>query len=140
MTPDVNVLVAASRVDHPHHAPAANWVKQAVFQEEFALLPMVATSFVRIVTNPKIFPRPTPPDIALRFINTLLDATDRALLPLAAEWETFCELIDGRALKANLVTDAWIAAAVIAQDEHLVTFDRDFRKLLKRSQVTIIAA
>ena len=30
MTPDVNVLVAASRADHPHHAMARTWLEAAV--------------------------------------------------------------------------------------------------------------
>ena len=30
MTPDVNVLVAASRSDHPHHTIARSWLEQAV--------------------------------------------------------------------------------------------------------------
>jgi hypothetical protein len=30
MTPDVNVLVAASRRDHPHHAVARAWLEEAV--------------------------------------------------------------------------------------------------------------
>jgi uncharacterized protein len=29
MTPDVNVLVAASRSDHPHHGPALTWLDAA---------------------------------------------------------------------------------------------------------------
>ena len=30
MTPDVNVLVAAFRADHPHHTTARVWLEQAV--------------------------------------------------------------------------------------------------------------
>ena len=30
MTPDVNVLMAASRSDHPHHLPARRWLEQAL--------------------------------------------------------------------------------------------------------------
>ena len=138
MTPDVNILVAASREDHPHHAAAATWLKAAVEAQALALLPMVATSFVRIVTNARIFPTPTSPQTALHFINALLDATDLPLLPLSSEWERFCELVDSPALSGNAIPDAWIAAAVTQHGEHLVTFDRDFRKLLTRSQVTVL--
>jgi predicted nucleic acid-binding protein len=45
MTPDVNVLVAASRSDHPHHAVARAWLEQAVGAAgngaAFTLMPMV---------------------------------------------------------------------------------------------------
>lgn len=36
MTPDVNVLVAASRSDHPHHAIAREWLEAAHLQADDA--------------------------------------------------------------------------------------------------------
>jgi predicted nucleic acid-binding protein len=30
MTPDLNVLLAASRADHPQHRPALSWLEQAI--------------------------------------------------------------------------------------------------------------
>ena len=48
MTPDVNVLVAASRRDHPHHAVELTWLKQALAAAEngaaFTLMPVVIAS------------------------------------------------------------------------------------------------
>ena len=32
MTPDVNVLLAASRVDHPHYDVASRWLGEAVVE------------------------------------------------------------------------------------------------------------
>lgn len=43
-------------------------------------------------------------------------------------------------MTANAIPDAWLAAAVIQFSEHLVTFDADFKKLLKRTQVTVLPA
>lgn len=58
MTPDVNVLVAASRSDHPHHATAHAWLEQALVDASrgsaLKLQPMVIASFLRLVTHPKI--------------------------------------------------------------------------------------
>lgn len=138
MTPDVNVLVAASRKDHPHHVAASTWLYEALEDEKLVLLPMVATSFIRIVTSPRIFPAPTPVHLALKFVNTILDATDTRLLPLSPEWARFGEQVERLELTGNLVTDAWIAAAVEEHGEHLVTFDKDFRKLLTRTRVTVL--
>ncbi|WP_186407537.1 hypothetical protein [Candidatus Accumulibacter aalborgensis] len=42
-------------------------------------------------------------------------------------------------LSANDIPDAWLAAAVIQLGEHLVTFDADFKKLLGRTQVTVLS-
>jgi len=53
MTPDVNVLVAASRADHPHDAVALGWLKAALQAAgagaAFTLMPMVLASFLRLV-------------------------------------------------------------------------------------------
>ncbi len=42
-------------------------------------------------------------------------------------------------LTANDIPDAWLAVAVIQLGEHLVTFDADFKKLLRRAQVTVLS-
>lgn len=57
---------------------------------------------------------------------------------LGAEWPTFRQLCIEKRLAANAIPDAWLAAAVIQLGEHLVTFDADFKKLLKRTQVTVL--
>jgi len=145
VTPDVNVLVAASRSDHPHHAPARVWLEQAIAQAgqgvlSLKLQPMVTASFLRLVTHPKVFVRPTPVSAALRFIDALLSARGAETPALGAEWPTLRRLCADKSLAANDLPDAWLAAAVIHQGEHLVTFDGDFKRLLSRSQFTRLAA
>ncbi len=138
MTPDVNVLVAASRKDHPHFELARQWLEIATAQGGFKVLPMVATSFVRIVTNIRVFSVPTPSRLALNFIDALLEASQTELLPLGDEWKHFGRLVKETELSANSVPDAWIAAAVLHHGEHLVTFDKGFRKMLPRSRLTVL--
>jgi hypothetical protein len=57
MTPDINVLLAASRSDHPHHAVAGDWLEEAVGASRtsaaLTLMPMVLASFLRLVTSPR---------------------------------------------------------------------------------------
>jgi toxin-antitoxin system PIN domain toxin len=140
MTPDVNVLVAASRSDHPHHAVARDWLAQAVKKAQTAvpltLQPMVTASFLRLVTHPKIFVNPTPITEAVRFVEVLLSMPGISAPTLGQEWPALCKLCAEKGLSANDLPDAWLAAAVIHQGEHLVTFDQDFRRLLTRSQLT----
>ena len=142
MTPDVNVLVAASRNDHPHHKAAYNWLTEAVSAcangASFKLMPMVVASFLRLVTNLKIFVHPTPVQKAVEFIDALLAVPGVEMPPLGAEWSTMRQLCLERKLAANDIPDAWLAAAVIQLGEHLVTFDTDCKKLLKRTQVTVL--
>jgi toxin-antitoxin system PIN domain toxin len=143
MTPDVNVLVAASRSDHPHHAVAREWLEQSLKKAPDAvpltLQPMVAASFLRLVTHPKIFVNPTPIAEAARFVDALLSMPGVSAPALGQEWPVLRKLCVEKDLSANDLPDAWLAAAVIQQGEHLVTFDRDFNRLLTRSQLTRLA-
>lgn len=140
MTPDVNVLVAASRSDHPHHAVARTWLERAIADASqgtpLKLQPMVIASFLRLVTHPRIFIQPTPMSEALRFVDALLSAPGVEQPALGAEWPDLRRLCADKALAANDVPDAWLAAAVMHQAEHLVSFDADFRRLLPRARFT----
>lgn len=142
MTPDVNVLVAASRADHPHHGVARAWLEGAVGSSEtgavLTLMPMVLASFLRLVTSPKIFQQATPIEDAVAFVDALLASPGVELAALGPEWTRLRQLCLDKQLSGNDVPDAWVAAAVVQLGEHLVSFDRDFRKLLSRSQFTLL--
>jgi toxin-antitoxin system PIN domain toxin len=144
VTPDVNVLVAASRSDHAHHGVALGWLEEAVRESSqgmpLKLQPMVVASFLRLVTHPKIFLNPTPMSEALRFIDALLAAPYVEQPVLGEEWPVFRKLCEEKKLTANSIPDAWLAAAVIHQSEHLVSFDGDFKRLLSRAQFTRLPA
>jgi hypothetical protein len=142
MTPDVNVLVAASRADHPHHAVAHGWLEAAIGRAEtgaaLTLMPMVLASFLRLVTSPKIFKTATPIENAIAFVDALLSRPGVQVAPLGPEWPKLRQLCLDRQLAGNDVPDAWLSAAVAQLGEHLVSFDRDFRKLLARGQFTLL--
>jgi len=143
MTPDVNVLVAAYRADHPHHTTARTWLEQALTQAAsgatFSVMPMVTASFLRLVTSPKIFQQPAPIADAVLFVDVMLAATGVRQTTAGAEWPRMRSLCLERQLSGNDLPDAWLAACVMHHGEHLVTFDRDFRKLLPRGQLTVLA-
>ena len=143
MTPDVNVLVAASRADHPHHAAARVWLEDVVNASgagaAFTLMPMVLASFLRLVTSPKIFRQATPIEDALAFVDALLACPGVRLAPLGPEWPKLRQLCVDKQLGGNEIPDVWLAAVVVHLGEHLVSFDRDLRKLLPRSQFTLLA-
>ena len=144
MTPDVNVLVAASRSDHPHHAVARAWLEQtavaAAAGSTLTLMPMVLASFLRLVTSPKIFQSPTPVGNAVGFVDALLAAQGVQLATLGPEWPRLRQLCIDKQLSGNDLPDAWLAAATIHLGEHLVSFDRGLRKLIGRSQFTLLEA
>ncbi len=142
MTPDVNVLLAASRSDHPHHAVARSWLEGALAAAEtgalFTVMPMVLAGVLRLVTSPKIFLQPTPIADAVGFIDAILAMPGVQLAPLGPEWHKLRQLCLDRQLGGNDLPDAWLAAAVDQQGEHLVSFDRDFKKLLGRARFTLL--
>ena len=143
MTPDVNVLVAAARGDHPHHGVARAWLEKTLAAAGSGvvctLMPMVLASYLRLVTSPKVFQRPTSIEDAIGFIDALLSLPGAQLADLGAEWARFRQLCLDKKLSGNDLPDAWLAAAVAQRGEHLVSFDRDFKRLLGRTQLTLLA-
>jgi toxin-antitoxin system PIN domain toxin len=144
VTPDVNVLIAASRSDHPHHKTAYIWLDEVVAAcgtgTSLKLMPMVVTSFLRLVTNPRIFVQPTPLADAMKFLDALLAVPGVEMPSIGSEWPLLRQLCVEKKLAANDIPDAWLAAVVVQLGEHLVTFDTDFKKLLSRTQVSILSA
>jgi toxin-antitoxin system PIN domain toxin len=142
MTPDVNVPVAAFRSDHPHHSVARSWLEQslaaAAVGSALVLMPMVLASFLRLVGSAKIFQVPTPVESAVGFIDALLAAEGVHLASLGPEWPRWRQLCIDKQLKGNELPDAWLAAATLHLGEHLVGFDRDFKRLVGRSQFTLL--
>ncbi len=142
MTPDLNVLLAASRTDHPHHKPALEWLNGAVTECEsggsIELLPMVVAGFLRLSTHHKIFVEPMPIGVAIDFVDSLLAVAGVDMPELGREWPTLRQLSRDHDLTANDITDAWIAAAVRTLGSHLVTFDRGFTRLLGRTELTLL--
>ena len=142
MTPDVNLLVAASRSDHPHHPVARQWLLEALAlsspQQPLRLLPMVVAGFLRLVTNTRVFVQPTPIVDAVAFLDVFLTIPNVESVNEKLDWPAFRSLCLAKNLAGNAIPDAWIAVSVTQINEHLVTFDKDFRKLLTRSQVTVL--
>jgi toxin-antitoxin system PIN domain toxin len=129
--PDVNVLVYAFDADAVGHSAYSEWLGRSLTgREDFALSDPVLSGFVRIVTHPKIMPKPAPTNRALEFVSALIDApASRWLVSSAATWSTFGRLTEGdRAIKANLVPDAYLAAVALTNGARIATADRGFAR------------
>ncbi|PIT80027.1 TA system VapC family ribonuclease toxin [Limnohabitans sp. 15K] len=143
MTPDVNVLVAAFRPDHPHHVSARAWLDDAVVQaangrSSLTLMGTVVTGFLRITTNPKIFRETDPLQDVSDFIDSLLSCPGVQFQPQGANWPNLRQVCLSQQATGNLITDAWIAATVMQSGETLCTFDRDFSHLLPSAQLLLL--
>jgi toxin-antitoxin system PIN domain toxin len=142
VTPDVNVLVAASRADHPHHTAAHAWLLSALEDARsgvpLGLLGTVVASFLRLVTHRRVFAEPTPMPNAVAYVDALLQRPGVALLAMQGEWSAFKKLCLELDLSDNDVPDAWIAASALQLRETLATFDRDFVRLLPANQLLLL--
>ena len=144
MTPDVNVLLAASRADHPHHPVARAWLQSAMAgaaeHADLGLLSAVLTSFLRLVTHPKVFAQPTPTAQALAFVDSLLSSPGVALLGEHDSWTHLHQLCLQHPLHGNDLPDAWIAACTLQNQQVLVTFDPGFAALLPAQNLLLLQA
>jgi toxin-antitoxin system PIN domain toxin len=142
MTPDVNVLLAASRKDHAHHNVAIGWLMEALEaaqqKSDFKLFPTVVASFLRLATHPKIFAVPTPVQQAVQFVDALLACPGASIFAAQDEWPHLRALCLEQNLSGNDMPDAWIAASVLQQQEILATFDKDFVRLLPANQLHLL--
>jgi predicted nucleic acid-binding protein len=122
----VNVLLAASRSDHQHHPVAFRWLEEALagcsHGQRFAVLPMVAAGFLRLVTHPRVFVELTQLAAAQEFLDALLAAEGVQLLPLSSECPLLEALCREHQLVGNAISDGWNAAAVLAHRKCQVTF------------------
>lgn len=143
MTPDVNVLVAAFRPDHPHHQVARAWLDEVVLQAAngrngLLLLGTVVAGFLRITTHSKIFKETDPLPHVTDFVDSLLSCPGIQFQPQGTNWPNLRQVCLTQQVSGNLVTDAWIAATVLQSGETLCTFDRDFLRLLPADQLLLL--
>lgn len=127
---DVNVLIYAYRPDMPHHTSAVDVLEGVLSGRDLVgVSNQVLASFVRIVANPRTFNTPMSLDTAPAVSSTLRAHPNVTQVePGQRHWWILCGLCRKTNVKANGVTDAWLAALALENDAHWVSFDQDFRK------------
>jgi len=131
LMPDVNVLIYAHRADaHPEHDAFARWlIDLATGSEPFALSGLVLSGVVRIVTNPRVFKRPSTLDEVFAFTGELLRRPGvRLVSPGQRHWAIFEKLCRDSGASGKLVADAYHAALAIEHGCTWVTTDGDFAR------------
>jgi len=127
---DVHVFVYARRRESERHEEYRQWLEDRLNgQEPFGVSELVLSSFLRIVTNHRIYREPTHPGKALDFCRTILDAPAVvALRPGPRHWGIFEDLCRSTHARANTVPDAYLAALAIEHAATWVTLDRGFAR------------
>lgn len=127
---DVNVLVYAHRPDAEDHLRYRNWLDSALNSNTlFGISDLVLSAVVRIVTNHRIFAKPTPVNLALEFAESLREHEDCVLVsPGDKHWGIFRHLCQAVGARGNIVSDAFHAALAIESGAEWITADRDYAR------------
>jgi toxin-antitoxin system PIN domain toxin len=125
---DVNLWVYAFRSDSPLHDRAVAELDQGSRSgDQYLFSPHVAASFLRLVTNPRIFTEPSRIEEAWGFVDAL-ESRERAVRadvdPMT--YGIFKRLCLVSRAAGNRVPDALIAALAIRHGATFVTADRTF--------------
>jgi uncharacterized protein len=131
LLPDVNVLIYAHRSEAPDHAAYAGWLRAlATGPEPFALSELALVGFLRIVTNRRIYRDPSPPEVALEFIEELRGQPGCRLVgPGPRHWSLFSELYRATGAAGAFVADIHHAAVAIEHGCEWVSTDGDFARI-----------
>jgi toxin-antitoxin system PIN domain toxin len=127
---DVNVLVYAHREDADNHAAYREWLEGVINADAaYAVFELVLSGFIRVVTHPKVFIKPSSLGDALLFAEQLRDQPNCVVLqPGPRHWDIFRRLCMDSGVKGNVVPDAYLAALAIESGSEWITTDRDFAR------------
>lgn len=127
---DLNVLLYVVNADAPHHKSIRAWWEDALNDEDtVGLAWVVMLGFLRLTTNPAVFPRP----LAFRAAAAKLDAwlsrdNIRVISETGDHWRALKSLLSETGAAGNLTTDAHLAAIAMSHDATLVSCDNDFAR------------
>ena len=127
---DVNVVIAAHRVDHAQHAVARPWFDDLVdAPEPFSVPTVVWQSFLRLVTNRRVLERPTRMIDAFAFLDAVCAQPNHVLLaPGPQHFELLRSVCETADATGDLVPDAVLAAIALEHGAVVASFDRDFAR------------
>ena len=127
---DANLLIYVINEDASHHRAAKDWWEAALSGNNVVGIPwVVALAFLRITTNPRIFPVPLSADQAIAYMNEWLDHPVTTLVsPRDKHWYILRNLLSDSGMAGNLTTDAHIAALALEQGYEVYSADNDFKR------------
>lgn len=127
---DVNVLVAAFRADHPDHPLVRAWFDATMTEGTPISVPAgVWASFLRIVTNRRIFMVPADRSQAFAFVEAVSALPQHlAVHPGPRHLALLRRVCDEADATGDLVPDAVLAALALEHGLEVVTMDRDFAR------------
>jgi toxin-antitoxin system PIN domain toxin len=127
---DANLLVYASSSALPEHSRARPWLERVLNgQTRVGLAWPSLLAFLRLMTNPRVFPQPLSMRDAWGQVESWL-SRDVVWIPTptARHADILARLIAQPGVRGNLVHDADLAALAIAHGLELCSADGDFAR------------
>ncbi|MGB7201201.1 MAG: TA system VapC family ribonuclease toxin [Pyrinomonadaceae bacterium] len=128
---DANILIYAYIDELPQHKKVSKWFENLISSrvESVAIISTVATAFLRISTNKRIFSKPS----------SIADATDRLdelfmspmvefVGPTEKHWSIYSTILREMNITGDVVMDAYIAAMAVEHGAAVASADKDFRR------------
>lgn len=142
MVVDVNVLVYAVHSGAPQHQAARDWIAGELAQHHRVALPWQSLGgFVRVVTHPRILPRPLSSEQAWGVVEDWLDAPGAwTPTPGDAYDRILGALLCKYRLTGDLVPDAMLAALAVEHGLPLCSTDTDFARFSELRWFNPVAA
>ena len=127
---DANLLVYAHVSSFPQHPAARQWLDERIDGPASVGLPWPSLlGFVRLVSNPRIFDRPSSVTTAWKQVESWLAAGSTWIpVPTERHREVLAPLMKSAEGRANLVPDAHVAALAIEHGLVLCSTDGDFAR------------
>jgi uncharacterized protein len=138
---DANLLIYAHSSSFTQHAAARAWLDEQINGVAQVGLPWICLlAFLRITTNPRLFPRPNPIAKAWEQVSTWL-ACDNVWVPPPTERHAaiLAGLLAQGSIRGDLVTDAHIAALAIEHGLLLYSTDSDFGRFANLKWINPLA-
>ena len=130
MLMDVNVLVYAHREDVKEHLSYRDWLESVINSNAaYGYSELVLSGFIRVVTHPKVFEKPSSPEVAIAFAQQIRSAGQAVCLaPGRNHWDLFLQCVQSISAQGNDIPDAYHAALALEWDCDWVTADKGFRR------------
>lgn len=130
---DANILLYAYMSHFPQHERSAQWLENTLSEgtDSIGIIWHVATAFLRLSTNHRIFDNPFTGEFARSRLDELFShPLVSAVVPTSRHWEIYSGLLAGLNLAGDIVMDAHIASVAIEHNGIVASTDKDFRRFL----------
>lgn len=128
---DANLLLYAHNPVFPQHEAVAFWLEETLSEgkDSLAITWQVATAFIRISTNPRIFDIPFDISTSANCLNELFaHPLVQQIGPTERHWGIYSAILIEQKLKGDIVMDAHIAAIAVEHNAAVASTDKNFRR------------